>query len=53
VHANEELYWGYVVKGDEPAALAEYLKTMELNGQSPEKIAAYRQAAVHGLTGIW
>lgn len=50
---HEHLYRAYTVKGDEPAAIAEYLKMLELNGAAPQKIAAYRLAAAHGLRGIW
>ena len=54
VMTHQHLYEAYIVQGDEAAAIAEFLKTLELGGQPPAKIAAYRQiAAAQGLRGIW
>lgn len=50
---HDHLYRAYVVTGNEPAAIAEYLKKAELNGEPPQKIEAYRLAAAHGLRGLW
>jgi TolB-like protein/DNA-binding winged helix-turn-helix (wHTH) protein len=50
---HEHLYLAYVVIGDEPAAIAEYLKGLELKGEPPQKIEAYRLAAAQGLRGLW
>jgi TolB-like protein/DNA-binding winged helix-turn-helix (wHTH) protein len=50
---HEHLYLAYVVTGNEPAAIAEYLKVLELKGEPPQKIEAYRLAAAHGLRGLW
>ena len=44
----------YQVLGNEPAAIANISKAMELNGQPPEKIEAYRQTATrYGLKEIY
>ena len=53
VMTHEHLYEAYIVKGDEPAAIAEYFKVLQLTVQPPQKIAAFRLAATHGLRGIW
>ena len=53
VMTHDHLYRAYVVTGNEPAAIAEYLKVLELNREPPQKIEAYRLAAAHGLRGIW
>jgi TolB-like protein/DNA-binding winged helix-turn-helix (wHTH) protein/Tfp pilus assembly protein PilF len=50
---HEQLYQAYIVNGDEPAAIAEYFKMMQLRSERPQKIAAYRLAAERGLRGIW
>jgi len=50
---HDHLYRAYVVIGDEPAAIVEYLKALELKGEPPQKIDAYRLAAAHGLRGLW
>lgn len=50
---HDHLYRAYVVTGNEPAAIAEYLKGLELKGEPPQKIEAYRLAAGHGLRGLW
>jgi TolB-like protein/DNA-binding winged helix-turn-helix (wHTH) protein/tetratricopeptide (TPR) repeat protein len=50
---HDHLYRAYVVTGNEPAAIAEYLKLLELKSEPPQKIEAYRLAAAHGLRGVW
>lgn len=50
----EHRSFAYQVLGNESAAIADTVKMMELNGQSAEKIAVYRQtAARYGLKEIY
>ena len=50
----EQRALAYQVLGNETAAIEESLKAMELKGQSPEKISAYRQTASRfGLKEIY
>jgi TolB-like protein/DNA-binding winged helix-turn-helix (wHTH) protein len=52
--AYEHRATAYQVLGNESAAIADSTKAMELNGQSAEKIAAYRQTATrYGLKAIY